>query len=672
MKSRTFFGLVFVLVLLATSGGAVGAQEPNPHSPNTTQIALGTAFTYQGQLKQSSAPVTASCDVAFRLYDANAAGNAIGSPITTTVPISAGLFTVNLDFGSSPFAGDARWLDIRVRCPAGSGGFTTLVPRQPLTATPFALYGLRAPWGGLLGVPAGFADGIDNDTAYTPGVGLALAGNQFSVDTSAIQARVSGTCAAGNSIRVINADGSVTCESDDGTAYTVGSGLTLTGTQFSVNFAGDGVAPTAAHSDHDHLGQTWSGTAFYGLKIENTGTYGVYSNGGSYGLYGSGGSYGVVGNGPANGVWGLSSSGIGVRGTGPTAVRGEGTAYGLYGSGPTAVKAEGGTIGVQASGASYGVRSTGPTAVRGEGTTYGVHGIGPTAVRAEGTTYGLHGSGGTAAVRAEGGTYGVDATATFYGVVGSGNIYGVWGKTTNQTGVYGEGATGVKGDGATYGVRGISSSGTGVRGESSGGFGVRGVSSTSTGVRGESGGSNSSGVSGYNSNSSGWAGYFSGKVTVTGALAVGSCSGCAVVYVARNSGGTSIQIGDFVAAAGVQIDPDTKQPILLVRRAASTEDVVIGVATGAIVVWAPPDDAEETFPSFMQREGAAAEGEYLSVLVRGLAQVRVSSGVKVALGNHLAATNTGAVPVSIAGDVVARALSEPDEYGLVWAMVDGQ
>ncbi|HNT56022.1 MAG TPA: hypothetical protein PKG95_15000, partial [Anaerolineaceae bacterium] len=46
-----------------------------------------------------------------------------------------------------------------------------------LTGNEFSVTG--APWDGLTDVPAGIADGIDNDTTYTAGVGLALNGTQI-------------------------------------------------------------------------------------------------------------------------------------------------------------------------------------------------------------------------------------------------------------------------------------------------------------------------------------------------------------------------------------------------------------------------------------------------------------------------------------------------------------
>jgi len=40
------------------------------------------------------------------------------------------------------------------------------------------------PWSGITGTPSGFADGVDNDTLYSSGTGLSLAGTMFSLDAT--------------------------------------------------------------------------------------------------------------------------------------------------------------------------------------------------------------------------------------------------------------------------------------------------------------------------------------------------------------------------------------------------------------------------------------------------------------------------------------------------------
>jgi hypothetical protein len=111
------------------------------------QTPVGTAFTYQGQLKLNGSPVGGTADFIFKLYDASIAGTQVGADFPApNVTVSAGTFTTRLDFGTSPFAGAARWLEIWVRSPAGSGTYTQLTPRQELTASPYALYS-AAPWG---------------------------------------------------------------------------------------------------------------------------------------------------------------------------------------------------------------------------------------------------------------------------------------------------------------------------------------------------------------------------------------------------------------------------------------------------------------------------------------------------------------------------------------------
>tara|TARA_B100001964_G_scaffold192906_1_gene215816 strand:- start:302 stop:1366 length:1065 start_codon:yes stop_codon:yes gene_type:complete len=55
----------------------------------------------------------------------------------------------------------------------------------------------------------------DSDSTYSAGTGLTLVSNRFNVDTATVQNRVHRSCDVGSSIRVIYADGTVTCETDD-------------------------------------------------------------------------------------------------------------------------------------------------------------------------------------------------------------------------------------------------------------------------------------------------------------------------------------------------------------------------------------------------------------------------------------------------------------------------
>jgi hypothetical protein len=104
-----------------------------------------TAFTYQGKLTDGVNAATGTYQMQFKLYDAVSAGTQIGATITNnTVTVANSVFTVNLDFGSSPFTGADRWLEIGVRKAADPPGFTTLTPRQQLTSSPYSVKTISA------------------------------------------------------------------------------------------------------------------------------------------------------------------------------------------------------------------------------------------------------------------------------------------------------------------------------------------------------------------------------------------------------------------------------------------------------------------------------------------------------------------------------------------------
>lgn len=108
----------------------------------------GTGFTYQAEATDTAGvPLEGAGEVRFRLYSLAAGGTWINN-IERTFPVTfvRGQFTVSgLEFGANAYGtGDEqRWLEVAVRAP-GSATFTTLLPRQRLTQTPFAAIAGRA------------------------------------------------------------------------------------------------------------------------------------------------------------------------------------------------------------------------------------------------------------------------------------------------------------------------------------------------------------------------------------------------------------------------------------------------------------------------------------------------------------------------------------------------
>src|SRR5437899_9749746 len=127
---RVSTSLAFVTILICAIGVCAQTQT--------------TSFTYQGRLTDSGMAATGNYDLKFALFDNSAGGTQIASTLTrSSVSVSGGVFTVQLDFGVSAFPGADRFLEIGVR-PAGVGSFTTLSPRQQISSTPYAIRTLSA------------------------------------------------------------------------------------------------------------------------------------------------------------------------------------------------------------------------------------------------------------------------------------------------------------------------------------------------------------------------------------------------------------------------------------------------------------------------------------------------------------------------------------------------
>lgn len=128
--------------LLAASAALVWLSTINYQL--STAFAQGTAFTYQGQLLNGGAVATGLYDLQFSLYTSSSGGSASFGPVSASAtPVTNGLFTVTIDFGTGVFNGTTYWLDISVRT-NGGGTFTELSPRQQLTPNPYAVYSPNA------------------------------------------------------------------------------------------------------------------------------------------------------------------------------------------------------------------------------------------------------------------------------------------------------------------------------------------------------------------------------------------------------------------------------------------------------------------------------------------------------------------------------------------------
>ena len=172
-------GITFASVILARSAVQTPAGAP------------GT-MTHQGYLEDGGIPISNTVGLKFGIFSTSSGGSPLWEETHNNVQVSGGYYTVVLGntepLDATLFSSTTRYLQVSVD--TGSGYVD--LPRQAITFVPFAFQAVEAdhagmadqateaahatsadtattanmansaPWSGLTGVPAGFADGIDD------------------------------------------------------------------------------------------------------------------------------------------------------------------------------------------------------------------------------------------------------------------------------------------------------------------------------------------------------------------------------------------------------------------------------------------------------------------------------------------------------------------------------
>ncbi len=590
---------MLLVVLLSRSSAAQGPGGTGGVVPSGATVP--TLVLYQGYVTVGGNPYNGTGYFKFAVVNSTGTTTYWSNDGNTTpaqyvsIPVSHGYFTIMLGDTSIPgmtqslgpvvFSAPGRYLKVWFAT-SSSGPFTSL-SLVPIAATPYALN-------------AETLDGLDSDE---------------------MQRRITGTCPVGSSIRAVNSDGTVACETDDnsgGDITAVYAGLGLTGggasgdVTLGVAFAGSGTANTAARSDHNHWGATWSGNGV-GLSLSSTDNSAIHAESTSAGgveahsnsnwaaaVYGentSGGPGGYFTSIYGYGVYGTSQDLDGVRGVSTGGWIADNGVYGETNSNDTG---EAGVYGYSTDAAAgvhgYSVNGFGVYGQTGSSDSYGGYfvnagGPGTTGVGVRG----LSGSGNEGDIHPGGWFY--DAGGEFAGpngVIGAASAdssdgYGVIGVAQGMYGygIYGI-ATNTDSNARNYGVVGKAYGAYTMTAGVAGYVMEGGQNWLTTGVYGFSASNGGAGVLAHNywagaglrahswsgNIIEGWSGDPPGGnlrfyVDNSGNLFTTGSKAGYVVDIARNADEVTLEPGDVVVIVGVSEPVFGEIPVMEVRRATS-------------------------------------------------------------------------------------------------------
>ncbi|TFH65585.1 MAG: hypothetical protein E4G91_01955 [Candidatus Zixiibacteriota bacterium] len=434
-------------------------------------------INFQGRLTDAGVPVAdGSHSVTFTIYDQPIDGTTLWTEtqnVTTTGGLFAVLLGTNNPLGAYFFSEPNRYLGITV------GANPEMVPRVQIVSTAFAFrsdrsanadsLGSHTPayylsWANLTGVPAGFADGVDNIgsgdiSGITAGEGLAGGGTSGTINLYLDTAGVLSKHIANGTIinEDINGSSAISVGKISGTAMNLTSTQGITGTK---TFGGETYFGDSTMHVNDNgivVGtNAFSPSVSYMLNLSRN----VSTTSTRYSIYGE------IDNASTGTVYGV----LGRASAATTGAANAGNVYGLYG------------IGISDGANRYAVYASG----RARTTTI-----------TTGNSYGVYASATDGAIAYGLKSYAASAT----------NAYGLYCEVTGNgsgTGSYNyvhDNGSGGAGIGTNNFVTDNANNGYAVAGTASGnsniGYGVFGAS--------------------YG-NGTNWAGYFSGDVNVTGTI----------------------------------------------------------------------------------------------------------------------------------------------------------
>ncbi len=242
----------------------------------TSYAAVPGLISYQGRLTNAAGtPVPdGAYFVRFQIYDAPVGGTSLWNSNIQPVQTKEGVYTYILGqdvaFPNGLFTGGNRWLGITV------GVDPELSPRKQMIATSYAFVSQNADsvnWAGIKNVPAGFADGIDDNsggdiTAVSTSGGLSGGAASGAANLSIANGGVTSAHIGDGQIvdADLNASANIAASKIAGTAATRSGSQTFTGRNTfadTVRFANNALA---VWTDHVAVGKY---TPFYGRQMMN-------------------------------------------------------------------------------------------------------------------------------------------------------------------------------------------------------------------------------------------------------------------------------------------------------------------------------------------------------------------------------------------------------------------